>query len=71
MADFGLAAEISELHSHGYAGSYEYASPSLKKKFNFPAFKIQTNPFKDDVYSLGVTLLETITGMKKYNAMAY
>lgn len=29
--------------------------------------RITSNPFKDDVYSLGVTLLEIITGSRKYN----
>lgn len=33
--------------------------------------KIKNNPFKDDVYSLGVTLLEVITGSRNYNNGGY
>lgn len=32
---------------------------------------MKTNNYKDDVYSLGVTLLQTITGLRNYNNLAY
>lgn len=39
-------------------------------KYNFPN-KIKTNSFKDDVYSLGLTLLLVLTGDKIYNKNVY
>lgn len=68
LADFGLAIDLCKAKSiDKFAGSYEYASPILKKKYKFSDLKITTNPFKDDVYSLGVTLLEIIVGSRRYN----
>ncbi len=57
--------------TENFAGSFEYASPKLKRKFKYPNLKMKTNNYKDDVYSLGVTLLETITGLRNYNNYAY
>jgi hypothetical protein len=36
-------------------------SPLLKKKFYNKKFKAVTNPFKNDVYSFGMTLYELTT----------
>jgi hypothetical protein len=58
LADFGLALDLSQSREEeNFAGSFEYASPKLKRKFKYPNLKIKTNSFKDDVYSFGVTLL--------------
>lgn len=67
LADFGLCLDTSQKKGHGFAGSYKYASPKLKRKYKCPNLLLESNCFKDDVYSLGVTLLETITGHRSYN----
>lgn len=43
------------------AGSFYYFSPKLKKLHYNPNSKITSNPYKDDVYSFGLTLYELIT----------
>lgn len=40
------------------AGTEAYASPKLQRRFVDPGILIQGNNVKDDVYSLGITMLE-------------
>ena len=68
LADFGLAINTKEnKNDESIAGSIEYASPKLKIKFRSRNAKIKTNPFKDDVYSLGITLVEILTRNRNYS----
>jgi serine/threonine protein kinase len=59
LIDFGLCTHIDDIRS--IAGSFHYFSPKLKKLQYNPSLKLKTNPFKDDVYSFGMTLYEVIT----------
>ncbi len=61
LIDFGLCTHINDLK--GVAGSFCYLSPKLKRMHTNRELigKIKTNPFKDDVYSFGLTLYEIIT----------
>ena len=61
LADFGLCAKATDELELG--GSFYYLSPILKKKHQNKKLQIKSNPFKDDVYSFGLTLYELI--MKK------
>jgi serine/threonine protein kinase len=61
LIDFGLCSHVNDIN--GVAGSFCYLSPKLKKMHSNRELrnKIKTNPFKDDVYSFGLTLYELIT----------
>lgn len=60
--------DLNQIKDHELCGgSYDYASPKLKKKFDSPQTKLITNPFKDDVYSFGITLVEFLTGSNNYS----
>lgn len=62
IADFGLCIDFkkcSQKQRTILVGSLEYSSPLLRRKFKKPhlAESIKNNPFKDDVYSLGLCFL--------------
>lgn len=68
VCDFGVAEEVpqgtNELESY-YIGSPVYMSPLLYNNYKRKPkpIKIKYNPFKSDVYSMGLTLLNMM-GMK-------
>ena len=71
LIDFGFSVDLSTTRIvDKFVGTFDYASPLLKKKFLYPDYNIQSDPFKDDVYSLGVTLLEICTNFRTYNEEA-
>ena len=51
-------------------GSTKYASPLQKNNLSYPDCQVDTDPFKDDIFSLGVTLLEITTGFDEYSDSA-
>lgn len=56
IADFGISKmSMSEVQSHTICGSIAYLSPILRNNYN-KSGTAQHNPYKSDVYSLGVTL---------------
>lgn len=56
ITDFGISKSIqNETESHTICGSIAYLSPILRKNYGSLA-TVQHNPYKSDVYSLGVTL---------------
>ena len=58
ICDFGLAIRNHDFASETIAGTYQYASPKLKYKFKNKSIKCYGNTFKDDVFSLGITVME-------------
>lgn len=58
IADFGFAIKENFYSASNIAGTKEYVSPKLLVKFNDPQRVIPGNNFKDDVFSLGRTILE-------------
>jgi serine/threonine protein kinase len=61
LADFGLSCP-SQLRPHGFAGTPEYCSPLLKDYYNSrtTSRRPPSNPFKDEVYAVGVTANEVL-----------
>lgn len=60
LADFGLCCRADQRPKQ-VAGSFHYASPKMKKNFKKMYATLKTNPYKDDVYSFGLTMYELIT----------
>lgn len=61
VADLGFSIKVNYYSSQNIAGTMEYVSPKLLVKFKEPNKMVPGNNFKDDVYSLGQTLLEMLT----------
>jgi len=61
LTDFGYACKMHYYSKNNVAGSHCYASPKLRSKFNNPEKYIQGNNTKDDVFSLGMTMLDMMS----------
>ncbi|XP_037471375.1 cysteine-rich receptor-like protein kinase 6, partial [Triticum dicoccoides] len=63
ISDFGLAkifgGDQSKIVTHRIAGTYGYMSPEYAMRGQYPT--------KSDVFSIGVLILEIITGRRNYN----
>ena len=57
VSDLGLTVQQKNYNSDTIAGTYPYASPRLRVKFNQKEVYVAGNNILDDVYSLGMTLL--------------
>jgi len=57
LSDFGLSC-YSGMRPEGYAGTLHYSSPQLKRFYDKKDKKLKpvSDPYKDDVYSMGVTV---------------
>ena len=73
--DFGISKEITErkfivgdtlISSECVAGTPLYMSPELKEAYRNNISGILHDPFKSDIYSLGLILLETYLIKIKY-----
>lgn len=58
VCDFGYATKRHEFSGKNIAGTATYASPKLQVKFKNSDVIVSGNNYKDDVFSLGVTLIE-------------
>lgn len=70
LADFGVAEEITNLHENwiecsdsfsivqSVAGTPQYFSPILRKANQSQQKVVKHDPFKSDIYSMGLILLE-------------
>lgn len=58
VADFGFAVKVNHYSNRNIAGTMEYASPKLVVKFKNQKISVSGQTFKDDVYSLGKTMIE-------------
>ena len=68
IADFGEIKQISgnSNNIHSVRGTHLFMSPILFKAFNNKEYNIKHNPFKSDVFSLGLCLLFASTLNIKY-----
>lgn len=57
VCDFGFAIREHEFSDKNIAGTAIYASPKIQNKFKNSNLFVLGNNYKDDVYSLGITLL--------------
>ena len=66
LADFGLSCHADEISPSGFQGTPEYCSPILFEYYNkckktkYPGRRPLSNCFKDDVYSLGLTIQQLL-----------
>ena len=66
LADFGLSRHVDEISPSSFQGTPEYCSPILFdyynkcKKTRYPGRRPLSNCFKDDVYSLGLTIKQLL-----------
>lgn len=68
LIDFGLACR-SDQRPHGFSGTYHYSSPYLKRVHDCGRkIPLISNGFKDDVFSLGITISE-IMKCKRYQRL--
>lgn len=61
MCDFGYSVKRSIYNDNVITGTEGYVSPRVLLKFKNPNIKIDGITVKDDVYSLGKTILEVIS----------
>lgn len=57
VCDFGFAIKNHHFADKNIAGTASYASPKIQGKFKNAETFISGNNYKDDVYSLGITIL--------------
>lgn len=57
VCDFGFAIKDHEFADKNIAGTASYASPKIQNKFKNADQFVSGNNYKDDVYSLGITML--------------
>jgi serine/threonine protein kinase len=64
IADFGLSCKAHQRPA-GFAGTLEYCSPMLQEfhRAQLPNRRPISNAFKDDVYSVGLTVSEVLRGI--------
>jgi len=59
VCDFGFAIKSHDFSDQNIAGTASYASPKIRNKFEHAEIFIKGNNYRDDAYSLGITLIET------------
>lgn len=57
IVDFGFAIKMNHYSTLNVAGTMEYVSPKLRVKFKDNKIMVAGHNYKDDVYSLGKTIL--------------
>lgn len=59
VCDFGFSIKSHDFSDQNIAGTASYASPKIRNKFEHSELFIKGNNYRDDAYSLGITLIET------------
>ena len=63
LADFGLACYEKESKEWNLIGTYQYCAPEI---IGEKTEKLKPHSFKTDVWAVGVTLFEMITGKRPF-----